>query len=305
MPQRHGLPPLHFLLAIAVMVVWGTNFVVIKLALAHLPPLTFALLRFVFVFFPLAFFLPRPNASWRNLAVYGVLIGAGQFGIMFTALRTEITPGLASLVVQVQVFFTIGLAMWMTGEKVARYQIVALLLATSGLTTIALHTDGSATPLGLGLVLLAAMSWAGGNMAARQAAPANMLSYVVWSALFAIPPLALFALILEGPEAMLRGIRAADGWTWGAVAWQSVGNTMFGYVAWGWLLNRHPAAAVAPMALLVPVFGMGASALFLNEPLQPWKLTAFALVMAGLTLGMLWPRVRARLMPGTLPSSPS
>lgn len=91
----------------------------------------------------------------------------------------------------------------------------------------------------------------------------------------------------------------------GAVAWQSVGNTMFGYVAWGWLLNRHPAAAVAPMALLVPVFGMGASALFLNEPLQPWKLTAFALVMAGLTLGMLWPRVRARLMPGTLPSSPS
>ncbi len=297
MPARHGLPPLHLLLAIAVMAVWGTNFVVIKLALGHLPPLTFALLRFFFVFVPLAFFLPRPDVSWRNLATYGVLIGAGQFGIMFTALRSEITPGLASLVVQVQVFFTIGLSMWLSGEKVARYQIAALLLATAGLATIALHTDGSATPLGLGMVLVSALSWAGGNIAARQAAPANMLSYVVWSALFAVPPLALFALILEGPEQMATGIAAADGWTWAAVAWQSVGNTMFGYVAWGWLLNRHPAATVAPLALLVPVFGLGASALFLGEQLQLWKMVAFALVMAGLSLGMFWPRLRERLQP--------
>ena len=90
-------------------------------------------------------------------------------------------------------------------------------------------------------------------------------------------------------------IRAADAATWGAVVWQSVGNTMFGYAAWGWLLNRHPTATVAPMALMVPVFGLGASALLLGEPLQPWKLTAFALVMAGLSVGMLWPRIKQRL----------
>ncbi len=294
MPARHGLPPLHLLLAIAVMAVWGTNFVVIKLALAHLPPLTFALLRFVFVFLPLALVLPRPRVAWSNLAAYGVLIGAGQFGLMFTALRSEITPGLASLVVQVQVFFTIGLSMWLSGERVARYQVAALLLATAGLGTIALHTDGSATPLGLGMVLVSALSWAGGNIAARRAAPDNMLAYVVWSALFAVPPLALFALLLEGPRSMATGIAAADGWTWAAVAWQSAGNTLFGYVAWGWLLNRHPAATVAPLALLVPVFGLGASALFLGEPVQPWKLAAFTLVMAGLSLGTFWPRVRMR-----------
>jgi len=293
-PARHGLPPLHLLLAIAVMAVWGTNFVVIKLALAHLPPLTFALLRFVFVFLPLALVLPRPRVAWSNLAAYGVLIGAGQFGLMFTALRSEITPGLASLVVQVQVFFTIGLSMWLSGERVARYQVAALLLATAGLGTIALHTDGSATPLGLGMVLVSALSWAGGNIAARRAAPDNMLAYVVWSALFAVPPLALFALLLEGPRSMATGIAAADGWTWAAVAWQSAGNTLFGYVAWGWLLNRHPAATVAPLALLVPVFGLGASALFLGEPVQPWKLAAFTLVMAGLSLGTFWPRVRMR-----------
>ncbi len=123
-----------------------------------------------------------------------------------------------------------------------------------------------------------------------------MLAYVVWSALFAIPPLLVFALVLEGPDAMKAGIAAADGWTWGAVAWQSVGNTMFGYAAWGWLLGRHPAAQVAPMALLVPVFGLGASALVLGEPLQAWKLAAFALVMAGLVLGVLWPRMKSRMI---------
>jgi O-acetylserine/cysteine efflux transporter len=297
-PRAH-LPFSHLLLALAVMAVWGTNFVVIKLALAHLPPLTLALLRFVFVFFPLVLVLPRPKVPWTNLAAYGVLIGAGQFGLLFTAMRGAITPGLASLVVQVQVFFTIGLSMRLTGERVAAYQIAALGLATAGLAVILTHTDGSATPLGLGLVLAAALSWSGGNMVTRQASrhdpKLNMLAYVVWSAVFAVPPLLGFALLLEGPRAMAQGIAAADGWTWGAVAWQSVGNTMFGYAAWGWLLGRHPAAQVAPMALLVPVFGLGASALLLGEPLQAWKLAAFALVMAGLAIGMAWPHIKQRM----------
>jgi O-acetylserine/cysteine efflux transporter len=292
---RQGLPPAHLLLAIAVMAVWGTNFVVIRIALDHLPPLTLALLRFVLAFFPLALFLPKPAARWSNLAAYGVLIGAGQFGVLFTAMRADITPGLASLVVQTQVFFTIFLAVRLGGERVGAHQIAGLLLAGGGLGLIAAYSNGSATPLGLALVLLAALSWACGNMVSRQASPTNMLAYVVWASAFAAPPLLVFALLLEGPEAMLTGIRAADAPTWAAVLWQSVGNTMFGYAAWGWLLNRHPAATVAPMALMVPVFGMGASALFLGEPLQSWKLIAFALVMAGLALGMLWPRIRARL----------
>lgn len=292
---RHHLPATHLLLAVLIMAVWGTNFVVIKFALAHLPPLTLALLRFALAFFPLALLLPRPKVGWGNLAAYGALIGAGQFGVLFTAMRADITPGLASLVVQTQVFFTIFLSMRLSGERVAPYQFGALLLAGSGLAVIALHTDGTATPLGLILVLIAAFSWSSGNMVSRRAGPQNMLAYVVWSSVFAVPPLLVFALLLEGPTRMMEGIRAADATTWGAVLWQSVGNTMFGYAAWGWLLNRHPAATVAPMALMVPIFGMGASALLLGEPMQPWKLTAFALVMGGLSIGMLWPRIKQGL----------
>lgn len=286
-----ALPPLHLLLVLAVVAVWGTNFVVIKLALEHLPPLTLAALRFALAFFPLALFLPRPAVAWRNLATYGVLIGAGQFGLLFTAMRADITPGLASLVVQVQVFFTIGLSMKLTGERVAPAQFAALLLAVCGLAVIAFHSDASATPLGLGLTVLAALSWALGNMTSRAAGQVNMLAYVVWSSLFAVPPLFALALVTEGWSAMAAGVSQASAATWGAVLWQSVGNTMFGYGAWGWLLSRHPAASVAPTALLVPVFGMGASTLLLGESLPFWKVLAFALVMTGLALGMLWPRL--------------
>lgn len=290
MPQTTTLPRLHMLLALAVMAVWGSNFVVIKLALEHLPPLLLATLRFACAFLPAAFFLKRPAVPLSNLAAYGVLIGAGQFGLLFLAMKGNITPGLASLVVQIQVFFTIGLSMRLTGERVRGFQWVALLLATLGLGVILTHSDGSATPLGLGLVITAAFCWSSGNMVSRAAGKVDMLAYVVWASAFAVPPLFLFALLFEGWPAMVTGVQSATSTTWAAVVWQAVGNTMFGYGIWGWLMAQHPAATVAPLALAVPVFGIGASALFLGEPLQDWKLLAAALVMGGLTLSLLWPR---------------
>lgn len=292
---RPALPWLHVLLALAVVAVWGTNFVVIRIGLDHLPPLTFALLRFTFALLPAVFFLKKPDVPWRNLAAYGMLIGAGQFGLLYIAINGHISPGLASLVVQTQVFFTIGLAMWIAKERIRTFQIVALALAAIGLLVIVAHTDASVTPLGLGLVLLAAASWAGGNAFSKAAGQVNMLSYVVWASLFSLPPLLVLALVFEGPTAMIQGVQAADAATWGAVIWQSVGNTLFGYAAWGWLLSRHPAATITPMAMLVPVFGMGASALWLGESLPDWKLLAAGLVMSGLALNIFWPAMERRL----------
>jgi O-acetylserine/cysteine efflux transporter len=287
-----ALPLRHFFLALAVVAVWGTNFVVIKLALNHLPPLLFAALRYTFALFPALFFVRVPQVGWKNLATYGVLIGAGMFGLLFLAINGHISPGIASLVVQMQVFFTIGLSMRISGEKVQPFQWLALLLATAGIATIGFHTDGTTTVLGLVLVLCAALSWSGGNIAAKQGAPSNMLAYVVWASAFALPPLYGLSFVFEGWDAIAKGLQDGDAVTWAAVAWQSWGNTLFGYAAWGWLLARHPAATITPMALLVPVFGMGASAFWLGESLPPWKLIAAALVMGGLAVNLLWPRWR-------------
>ncbi len=230
------LPLRHFLLALAVVCVWGTNFVVIKYALGALPPLLFAALRFCLALFPALFFLPRPTARWGNVALYGLFIGVGQFGLLYVAMNGHISPGIASLVVQVQVFFTIGLSMRLSGERVHVYQLAALLLAAAGIVVILRHTDGSTTPLGLALVLLAALAWAAGNMAAKRGAPQNMLAYVVWSSAFAIPPLFALSLAIDGWEAMRGAFVGMSLANWGAVAWQAWANTLFGYVAWGWLL---------------------------------------------------------------------
>ena len=99
-PRTGGLPVRHLLLGLAVVAVWGTNFVVIKLALGTLPPLLLAWLRFAFALLPAALFIRRPAVPWRLLAAYGVLIGAGQFGLLYVAVGGHISPGLASLVVQ-------------------------------------------------------------------------------------------------------------------------------------------------------------------------------------------------------------
>jgi len=286
----------HFLLALAVVAVWGTNFVVIKLALGHLPPLLFAALRFTLALFPALLFLPRPGVGWRNLALYGVLIGVGQFGLLYLAINGHISPGIASLVVQTQVFFTIGLSMRLSGERVQGFQWLALLMAVAGIAVIGLHTDGTTTLLGLALVLGAALSWAGGNIAAKVGKPENMLAYVVWSSAYAAVPLVALSLVFEGADAVVSALQQASWATWAAVAWQSWGNSLFGYAAWGWLLARYPAATITPMALLVPVFGMCASAWWLQESLPAWKLIAAALVIGGLAVNLLWPTLRRTLV---------
>lgn len=282
----------HLALALAVVAVWGSNFVIIKIGLAHLPPLLFAALRFAIAFFPAVLLLPWPAVSWRNLAAYGVLIGVGQFGVLYIAMKGSISPGLASLVIQTQVFFTIFLAMRLSHERVQPFQWLALALAATGVAVIAAHTGGDITVLGLLMVLGAAFCWACANIVSKRAGQVNMLAYVVWSSAAAVPPLLLMSLAFEGWPAIAAGVVQADAATWAAVLWQAVGNTLFGYAAWGWLLARHSAASITPMALLVPVFGMATSLWWLDEPLPAWKLWAAALVMCGLALNVLWPRLR-------------
>ena len=287
--MKARLRPRDALLALAVVAIWGTNFVVIKVGLRELPPYLFATLRFLFCAVPFVAFLERPAVRWRWIAAYGVLLGAGQFGLLFYAMRADISPGLASLVIQMQVFFTIGLSVALFGERMARATIVGSSVALAGLVLIAIHVDATVTHAGVAMVLAAALCWACANTvvkrAAREAAaPINMLAFIAWSSLFAAPPLALLSLAFEGPGPVMDALHGASLGAWIAVAWQVLGNTLFAFAAWSWLLTRYDAAVVSPWALLIPVFGMASSALMLGEPMGPWKLVASGLVLGGITI---------------------
>ena len=281
-PKSNHLPLSHLLLALAIVAIWGTNFVVIKKSLDTFPPFLFATLRYAFALLPAIFFVKRPNVSWLNLGLYGVLIGVGQFGILFYAIHGHITPGLASLVVQTQVFFTIGFAMMFAGERIKRHQAISIGIAMLGLLVIAMHIDSQTSLLGIGLVVCAGCAWGAGNTVSRSAGSINMFAYVVWASAFAVPPLLILSLVFEGSYVQLGEVlQTASLGAWIGVFWQSWANTLFGYAAWAWLLSKHPAALIAPAPLLVPIFGMGATAICLGESLTWWKILAAVLVMAG------------------------
>ena len=277
-----GLSPRDLLLALLVVTVWGSNFVVVHWGLMRVPPLTLAALRFLFSALPAVFLVRRPNVSWRNLCAFGLTLGVGQFGLLFIAMRASITPALAALVLQMQAFFTLFLAAFLLRERLRAHNLIALAIAGSGILLIACRAGGFATATGLALVLLAALAWAICNLVARSAGTTHMLAYVAWSSLFAVPPLFGIALFVEGSDPLLHVFSRPDPIVVGVVFWQAAANTLLGYGLWNWLLNRYSAAQVAPLSLLVPVIATFLAWLLIGEALQGWKLLACVLILGGL-----------------------
>jgi O-acetylserine/cysteine efflux transporter len=300
-PAPCAMPFTHTLLALLTVLIWGSNFVVIKWGLGEFPPLLFSTLRFALSALPWVFFIPRPASSWGRLFAAGSFLSVGQFGLLYWAMQGDISPGLASLVVQSQVFFTILLAVALRGEHLRWLQYAALSLAALGFLLVGWHgardPAAAVTPWGLMLVLAAAFCWACANTLVRGAGRVNMLGFTLWSSLCGTVPIALASLLIEGPARIGQALAHADLNGWLAVLWQSLGNTILGFGLWNWLLARHPAGTVAPMAMLVPVVGMVSSAWLIGEAMPGWKLLAAVLVMGGLALNLYAGRLRERAKP--------
>lgn len=274
------------LLALAIVFIWGSNFVVTKLALDAVPPLTLATVRFFFVVFPAILFLPRPQVAWLNLIGYGFCVTVLQFSFLFIAMDGFLSPGLASLVAQTQAFFFVAIAMVRHGERLRLWQVVAMGLAIGGIGLIMIHNGQGATITGVLLTLGAAISWAVGNQISKEAGPVPVLAYVVWGNLFAVPLLAVAALLHEGPGGFTLHLAHASLSVWACIFWLTTGNSLFGYSAWAWLIRRYAAATIAPFSLLVPVIALGSSAALLGESLPAWKLIATLLVIAGVAINL-------------------
>ena len=290
------------LLALLTVTIWGSNFVAIKLALHDLPPLLLVAVRFIFVAVPAVFFLQRPAVPLRHLLVYGFTMFAFQFGFMFLGMKLGVSAGLASLILQFQVFVTLGLAVVFLRETVSFLQITGALTAGAGFFLVGMHTGGDVTTAGFACLLLAAVSWGIGNLTSKRLGKVNPLALVVWGSLPVIPTMATASLIFEGPDLVIHSLTHVGLTAVLCTAYTVYFSTLVAYSLWSWLLARHPATAVTPFALLVPVSGMLSSALLLGEPLPGWKLAAATLVVAGLSLNIFGPGLQRRLLARPAPA---
>ncbi|WP_354700327.1 putative amino-acid metabolite efflux pump [Paraconexibacter sp. AEG42_29] len=278
MPRRHAL------LAVAVMVVWGVNFVVIHVGLKDFPPLLFAALRFVFVALPAVFLVGRPQVPARNVIGVGLFLSAGQFAFLFSALHEGMPAGLASLVLQLQAVFTVALAVAFLGERPGRRQLAGSAVALAGIAIIAAGRAEGVPLLAFALCIGASASWGTGNIIVRRSRPPDAIALLVWSSLVPPIPLGLLSLTLEGPDRMGDAITGVGAGGLLALAYIVIGSTFFGYGVWNWLLRRYEASIVAPFTLLVPVVGIAAAWIALGERPTAAELGGGAVVMAGLGL---------------------
>jgi O-acetylserine/cysteine efflux transporter len=277
------------LLVLAVVTVWGFSFVTIRWALDGGPPFATAALRFFFAAVPAVFFVKRPPVPWPTLVAYGFAIGVFQFGLLFLGMQLGMPAGLSSLVIQSQVFFTIGLAAWLLHDPVTRRSLIGGCIAATGMVVLGAHKvleGATATFLGFLVVLGAALAWAVGNVITKRVTKGgdvDVLGLVVWASLAVPLPLALASFAFEGGmEAVLR-VAHMPWKSWASVIFMGYCATLCGLAAWSALLHRYPTAVIAPFALLVPVSGLVSAAFFLGESLAPMQLAGAALVLAGLT----------------------
>ena len=280
------------LLALLVVVVWGLNFVVIKLGLHNMPPLMLAGLRFMLVAFPALLFVSRPAIPLRLLLGYGLTISFGQFAFLFSAIVVGLPHLWTSLVLQAQAFFSIILGAFVFGERLQGKQLAGIALAIFGvLVLVEGSLGGEHVPLvGFMLTLAAALSWACGNIFNKKimshAARPPIMSLVVWSALIPVLPFMLASWLIDGPQTMLASLQHIDLLTILSLLYLAFIATIVGYGIWGSLLGRYETWRVAPLSLLVPVVGMASAALLLGETLSGLQLTGAVLIMAGLYINV-------------------
>ncbi len=280
------LKPIHLITALIVIVLWGMNFVVIKIGLKGIPPLLLAALRFTFVAFPAIFFLAKPKLELKWLVIYATTISFAQFAFLFSAIAVGMPAGLASLVLQAQAFFTVGLAALIFGDRLKPSNVIGIFIASLGLLLLgSASITNSATQVsvaGFGLTLCAALSWACGNIVSKKMGAVNMLSLVAWSALLPITPFLLLSCLMDGVALVWHSLTHISLTAVLAILYLSGAASLIGYTLWGKLLAALPTHVVAPLSLLVPVVGLTSAWIILDESLNQTQMIGAMIVMAGL-----------------------
>jgi O-acetylserine/cysteine efflux transporter len=267
------------LLGLLAALIWGGAFIVSADALKVTPPLFFAGLRFLAA---AAFIvvIPRPAVSWPMLMSAGLLLGGVQYGLLFIGMANGVAPGIASLLVHTQIFFTLAFAAILLGERLNATQIAGIGVALAGLFLLASQRGAGLDPIGVALVVGAAVAGGAGNIILKKIGSSDRIGIAVWMSLAPPAPLFVASGLFEGN--LLTSASHINGTVIGAVGYTAVLSTIVAFAIWAALFSTYPASRVSAFQLLVPVFGIALSVVFEGEVFTPIKAIAVALMFFGL-----------------------
>jgi O-acetylserine/cysteine efflux transporter len=285
----------HLLLAILITAIWGINFSVIKIGLSSVDPFILAGIRFTLCALPALLFIKKPDVPWRYIIGYGLVFGIGLWGLVNLGIKAGLSAGIASLLLQFSAFFTILLGSVVFKESLTRYQIAGFALACTGLLSIVFITDGSVTFTGTLLVLAGAIAWSIANIIIKRSATKQIFAFLVWSSAFSPLPLFLLDWLVNGSNGYTALVSHVDYRAVLSILFQVYPNTLFGYWVWNSLLKQYPISTVAPLSLLVPVFGILGSMAIFGEAISSLKILALLLIISGLVVGLYGYRLRCLL----------
>lgn len=268
------------LCTLIVVLVWGFNFVVVKVGVSEIPPLLLTALRFAVVAALVVPFTRRPRGKLWKIALMAFLLGAAHFGLLFLALQ-RMDAASTAIAVQLTVPFSAVVAAIFYREKLGRRGILGMALAYIGVALVAgepQHPD----LIALVMVVVCSIAWALANVVIKSIGAINPLTLTGWMALMGLPQLLALSLLFEDNQ--LQSLSNAGWRGWGAVAYTAVIASLVGYGLWCWLINRHPVNKVVPYTLLNPVVSVVAGVLLLAEPLGWHKLVGGALTLLGVAV---------------------
>ncbi|WP_321397701.1 DMT family transporter [Emcibacter sp.] len=276
------MPLIHLLFGIVVALVWGLNFVVMKIGLEQLDPFWFATLRFAIVLLMLLPWLRVVKGSMKHMALIGICIGGLHFGCSFMALDLATKVSAMVVVVQANIPIAILLAHFFLDEKLSAWRTAGIVIAFSGILIISFDPAIAGEGIAIIVILMATTLYAVGTTLMRRFRGPGVLTTQAWTAFYSIPILLTLSLGFE--EGQIRELVELDRLHWGMLIYTAALSSVVGYGGINFLLKHHPVAHVAPIMLLVPVFATLSAVIFLDEELTVRFLAGSVVTFSGIGL---------------------
>src|ERR1700759_4180806 len=276
--------------AVVVPLLWGYQFVAIKVGVTEFPPLFFLALPFLAIALLLVPFVGRPTPRQLGpIAAISIFFGGLNFGLFYVGLGLG-SGSMSAVAYQLATPFTVLLAWPMLAERPSFATSAGVLLALVGVVVLAAGPGSSANALPLLLVIGAAFAFAVSNVLTKRYGPFDPLMLMGWSSLFTVPQVLLMSLLFEYGQ--LASLVTADERGWLALAYTIFIGGIVGFGLWFWLIARCSMGRVAPFGLLLPVFALISSVLFLGDRMTPKLIVGGLLAIAGVAMTQVRPSAR-------------